>query len=95
MHFADTTNDLIIISNYIHHANLVFLIHRTNVSHSWPSGLVQTCRFYPASLPLCMSHDHQPSCHRPSVIDLFIDDRSELHHGILFCAIALVFVGVN
>ena len=22
-------------------------------------------------------------------------DRSELHHGILFCAIALVFVGVN
>ena len=32
-----------------------------NVSHAWPSGLVI------ASLPLCMSHDHQPSCHRPSI----------------------------
>ena len=38
-----------------------------NVSHAWPSGLVHTCRFYPASLPLCMSHDHQPSSHRPSI----------------------------
>ena len=28
---------------------------------------LRTCRFYPASLPLCMSHDHQPSCRWPSI----------------------------
>ena len=41
-----------------------------NVSHAWPS---HTCRFYLAPLPLCMSHDHQPSCHRPSICSLMTD----------------------
>ena len=64
-----------------------------NVSHAWPSGLVHTCRFYLASLPLCMSHDHQPSCHRPSICSLMTDQSCIM--ASFFCAIALVFVGVN
>ena len=47
-----------------------------NVSHAWPSGLVHTCRFYLASLPLCMSHDHQPIHaigHRPLICSLMTD----------------------